>query len=77
MWRLPAEALVGGLLVRSHGVHELQARPLVVRAQQRAAVGVDLPHALQRAEERVADGLLLRQGQSAGFADDVPVLGDV
>ena len=37
--------------MRSHGIHELQARPLVVRSQQAPAVGVDVAHALQSLEE--------------------------
>ena len=55
----PAQALVGGLLVQRHGVHELQARALVGAPQQRAAVAVDQPHPLQRAEEPLPNLLLL------------------
>lgn len=55
----PAQALVGGLLVQRHRVHELQARALVGAPQQRAAVAVDQPHPLQRAEEPVPNLLLL------------------
>ena len=37
--------------MRSHGVHELQASPLVVGSQQAPAVGVYVAHALQSLEE--------------------------
>jgi len=47
----PAQALVGGLLVTGHGVHQLQARPLVVGPQQCAAVGVYAAHLGQSLEE--------------------------
>ena len=47
----PAEVLVGSLLVGGHQVHELQPGALVLRAQQRAAVGVDAAHPLQSLEE--------------------------
>lgn len=64
-----------------HGGHEapprgecvlLAARPrtraLVVRAQQRLAVGVDLPHVGQGGEEGLAN-LLALQGEGNGRAD--------
>ena len=47
----PAEVLVGGLLIGRHEVHELQAGTLVLCAQQRAAVGMNAAHTLQRTEE--------------------------
>ena len=61
----PAQALVGGLLMQRHGVHELQARALVGAPQQRAAVAVDQPHPLQRAEEPLPDLLLLMSFEGA------------
>ena len=51
--KLPAEVLVGGLLVGGHEVHELQAGPLVRSAQEGTAVAVDPPHPLQRHKERL------------------------
>ena len=55
----PAEALVGGLLVEGHGVHELQAGALVRPPQQCPAVAVDHAHPLQRLEEALPYRLLL------------------
>ena len=57
----PAEPLVCGLLMRRHCVHELQAGALVMGAQQRTAVGVDLTHSLQCGKEFVTDCLLLKR----------------
>lgn len=61
----PAQPLVCALLVAGHEVHELQACALVVRAQQRLAVVVDLPHAGERAEEG-GPHLLALQGRHLG-----------
>mmetsp|Transcript_4746 Transcript_4746/g.13653 ORF Transcript_4746/g.13653 Transcript_4746/m.13653 type:complete len:222 (+) Transcript_4746:373-1038(+) len=55
----PAEALVSGLLVEGHGVHELQAGTLVLPPQQLPAVAVDHPHPLQRLEEPLVHLLLV------------------
>lgn len=46
----------------SHGIHELQARTLVVCPEQAPAVCVDVPHSLQSLEEGWPNVGILRTG---------------
>lgn len=50
--------------MRGHGIRELQARPLVMCAQQRFAVGVNAPDMLQSREEALANVRRLQTSQN-------------
>lgn len=59
-------------LIRGHHIHELQPRALVVRPEQRAAVAVDGPHALERREELGVDGAVA-EGRGVARREGVAV----
>ena len=61
--------------MRGHRVHELEACPLVRARQQRAAIGVDAAHPLQRAEKGVPDLRALRTTGSGGVQQRTWALG--